>query len=268
MRSAACEVTVCQTKRNRLNQSGTFFGVSSPLQTPCGLNSGFPFARAFAHCGWWPSMFLIAFFGATWSFNWTVGLWIDGPLGTMLRYATWVTWGTISCLAMGFCCIRSWRNLKCLGAGAVFRPRLWFEMSALAWHAMAIGFVATVILSRIDPSLFSAGMTSCRFFFVAFLATGIVGYGLLLARRQKPPWGRAFECVHYFLPLLAGGTLIVIASDHWLLPAVWPNRVIAMISGSLGIGIWASALLTMGRRMEELDTQVSSEPIHFRPEFN
>lgn len=249
-----------------------FFAFTNPVRPQLWM----AFARAFSRCGWWPSMFFIALYGATWMFNWTVGHWLDGPLGTVFRIATWLTWGAVSCLAMGICFFRSWRNLNRLGAGAVFRPRLWFEMSALAWHAMFLGFVATVVFSLIvellSPFLATriwlVGRTSCGFFFVAFLATGILGYGLLLARWQKPPWGRAFECVHFFLPLIVGGSLIVIASDHWLIGAIWPNRVIAIFSGLLGIGIWAAALPTMGKRMEELESSYSPEPVDLHPEFN
>lgn len=214
-------------------------------------------ARALSRSpGFLPSTLLIALFGTTLFVNALIGPWRFGPIESAVSVATWLTWGSVSCLAMSIGCIHSLRNIRRLGVRSLLRFRLWFELGRLSWNAAFLGFVLMATGSFVgsiwpvklpEANLWLAGKAAVGCLVILFAIAGTIGYALALARWRLPT-GRAFECVHFFLPLVASGCLLVFAVDGWPPPALWPEGILLALAAVLGCFILGIAFVVTVRR--------------------
>ncbi|TWU07111.1 hypothetical protein CA54_55160 [Symmachiella macrocystis] len=206
-------------------------------------------ARALSQgAGFMPTMFLLALCGIVFAGSALLQNWLGAWAAVAYNIFAWSTWGLVAYLAIIVAGWDSVTNVRRLGLRGILRSRFWFEWGRLLWHIMFLVFATATAISWIAGPLGAIDLSRRVWqisrdvivpIFPAFIVAGIIGY-LVAVIRWSLPRGRAFECVNWFLMLLAAMYFSEIVLETWPPQKVWPNGVVfvgacVLLVGSLGL---------------------------------
>lgn len=193
--------------------------------------------------GWVPPMMIIAAFGVLVGINAGFGLFGNNGFVRIANYVAISTWYLVSTIATMAVSYDGIRNIIRFPTG-YNRPRLWFEISRLAFNFICLLLVTVFAIAItnlkppaiIDKLLLNSALLNASVFMIA----STIGYAASLATGRKRS-GKAFQCVQFFYGMTLAGLIVAVfafALPIWI-PILNNPLVLATAIASvalLGIG--------------------------------
>lgn len=169
----------------------------------------------------------------------------------------WGFLGLLGVVATAGASFRSLHALARLGVRGWRRPRWWFEFGSIGCNifAGALLLIALVGLSlavglagRWQDAAWWLGKRLVRVALVWFSVAALVGMGLAALQHRRCR-GNAFECVQFFLVTIGGVTLATIGGVNWPPARLWPDGVLTVACGGIGLVILLWGMFAIFVRM-------------------
>ena len=194
-----------------------------------------------------PPMMIIASFGVLAGINAGLGVLGNNGIVRGANYAAISTWyfvATIATMAASYDSIRNITRIRT----AYHHPRIWFEISRLAFNLICLLlvtiFAIAIIGIKLPAIIDGLLLNSVGFNASVFVIAATLGYAISFATGWKRR-GRAFECVQYFYGLSLAGAIVAIFTfvmPNWIPLLNNPLVLSISVAGAALVGIGAVKL--------------------------